>query len=467
MAAPPSGWTRYADPAGFSLECPQGWKVAVSPQGVITACSGEPSAASSGVVFWPSEGGGFRSAEDLVDAVVALLEPVLGGVSQAARRQAGTSDAAVLVGTLPGGRRVVLVAATGAEGALVSGLWATPEAYASQRARMLRSLASFRLTLAPGLQGRSAWASLVRIRESREGAFTIKVPEGWQVEAVVERPYIDASFVIRATHGQRGVYISTLHPPLYAVPNQLLLWAGFGEGSRYNPGGAPIALEVRSYRTAARYLEEFALAELQRTWPGTRLTGIQERPDLAAAVVPDPFTAQVTAAEGSFTEPGGRVHRYAVITRLLSFQGTGLWQVAVTHFWAPASEIGLMESLVRTMEASLEVDPGWAEREAEQVRIRTGIIGQTGREIADIISSTFRYQSEVHDRVSHAWSHAILGTVDVYDPETGESWTVPSDSRHYWERAGVIFGTETADPPAPDPAFRELLIEDWMRPAGP
>lgn len=120
-----------------------------------------------------------------------------------------------------------------------------------------------------------------------------------------------------------------------------------------------------------------------------------------------------------------------------------------------------MEAVATAMQDSFKVDPGWAQREAQQVAIRSRIISQTGQEIADMISASFRLRSQTQDRISHAWSHAILGTVDVYDPETGQGWTVPSGSEHYWKRGYEIYGTRTADPPNPDPGYTELSIENW------
>ncbi|MCX6806811.1 MAG: hypothetical protein NT135_01675, partial [Candidatus Berkelbacteria bacterium] len=73
---------------------------------------------------------------------------------------------------------------------------------------------------------------------------------------------------------------------------------------------------------------------------------------------------------------------------------------------------------------------------------------QTQSEISDIISSTFEYRSSTQDEMADKWSDAILGVQDVYDPSTGENYTVPNTSKYYWtDGLNNVVGTDTHDSP--------------------
>ena len=64
------------------------------------------------------------------------------------------------------------------------------------------------------------------------------------------------------------------------------------------------------------------------------------------------------------------------------------------------------------------------------------------------------------DRINNEWSKTILGVEEVYNPETGDTWTVDSGSNYYWiDNKNNIYGTETDENPFPNEDIKSLEIK--------
>jgi len=78
--------------------------------------------------------------------------------------------------------------------------------------------------------------SFYNFTDPNENAFTISLPNEWQVskESGLVRPYIDAGIMLQVNSqkNQGFFYISPYY--LYATPNDILNFAGFTEGKYYN-----------------------------------------------------------------------------------------------------------------------------------------------------------------------------------------------------------------------------------------
>ena len=137
--------------------------------------------------------------------------------------------------------------------------------------------------------------------------------------------------------------------------------------------------------------------------------------------------------------------------------GVGMWAVSMIYYWAPEEDLELVAKIANEMMLSFELDGNWAQNEQQQVALRTGLINAVGDDIANIIKSTFEYRDYVMDQTAEKWSNAILGIEDVYDLETGEHWTVPSGSNHYWSDIyGDVYSTGSYTPPTYSDDWKEL-----------
>ncbi|MDD5339727.1 MAG: hypothetical protein PHV13_00575 [Candidatus ainarchaeum sp.] len=293
--------------------------------------------------------------------------------------------------------------------------------------------------------------SFYTFTEPNEGAFSLEVPEGWVVTpgSGLVRPYIDAAvaFEAKSPSGQ-GVFIQDPYVPIYATPNQLLDFAGFTEGSQYDPsGGIAQPMVVQRYADAP----SFASGLLSASGITASNVAVVERPDLLQAG--NPLVSQQSAAELSFDyNAGGQKMRAVLLVRtvLIELSGTGVWYASVMEYYSPEELMNETELLALHMQKSFRVDPAWAAREQAEVRKRSQILSQSQSDISEIISSTFEMRSRTMDDLNRKWDNYILGVEDVYGPATGEHYVVDSGSNYYWADAhGNVYGTDTADNPFP------------------
>ncbi len=287
--------------------------------------------------------------------------------------------------------------------------------------------------------------------DPREKAFGLEIPVGWVVTngSGLIRPYIDAgmAFEAKSPAGQ-GFFFQDPYGYVYVTPNQVLEYAGFTEGSKYDPsGGVSNPMIVMHYIEAS----DFARALLNTTGIVASNINVVERPDLLQSG--SPLITKQTAAELSFeyAESGRRMKAVILArTSLIEMSGTGVWSASVMDYYAPENLFNETELLVLRMQKSFKIDGAWAAREQVEVNRRLGIIAQSQNEISEIISSTFEMRSKTMDELNQKWDNYILGVEDVYDPATGEHLVVDSGSKYYWtDGQGNIYGTDVAESPRP------------------
>lgn len=293
--------------------------------------------------------------------------------------------------------------------------------------------------------------SFYTFQDPNEGAFTIKIPTGWQVVngSGLIRPYIDAGVALGATSqkNQGFVYISPY--AIYTVPTDVLNFAGFTEGKYYDAsGGIARPMMVKKYTDARKYLDEY-IAQLNVE---TQVVETIDRPDLIKSD-PGPLITRQSAAEMTYiSSPGPNQveNKVIVYIYLVETGGTGIWVANFFGYYSPESLFNETEYIVLKSAETFKVDASWAIREAREVNKRLGIISSTQESISETIASTFEYRSETMDRINDQWSNAILGVEEVYDLDTGDRYIVDSGARYYWiDDQGNIYGTDTYENPAP------------------
>ncbi len=300
--------------------------------------------------------------------------------------------------------------------------------------------------------------SFTNFTDPREGAFSLEVPAGWAVAngSGIIRPYIDAGVAFEANSAS-GQHFFFQEPfgYMYTTPNQVLDYAGFTEGSLYDPsGGIAQPMVVRSYATAS----DFASELLAKSGLDASNVGIVERPDL---LLPgNAMISRQSAAELAFDyENSGKKMKSVVLVRtvLVEVSGTGIWYVSLMEYAAPAGLMNETELLALNMQRSFKVDPAWALREQAEVRKRLGIIAQNQADISETISSTFEMRSRSMDEINRKWDNYILGVEDVYNLETGSHYVVDSGWKYYWaDNQGNVYGTDTAGSPFPSQDLHQL-----------
>jgi hypothetical protein len=296
--------------------------------------------------------------------------------------------------------------------------------------------------------------SFENFTDPNENAFTIKLPEGWQAseDSGLIRPYIDAGVKLMVTSpkDQQFLYISPYG--IYAVPNDLLTFSGFTEGSNYN------GMLVKKYTEAENFLNEI-VKQLDRE---TEIIEIIERPDLIKEN-PGPLITKQSAAEITYIlNPGPNQIKNKLVcyNYLIEPSGIGIWASTLFGYSSPEELFNETEYLVLKSAETFKVNPAWAAKEAQEVNKRIGIISSTQDSISDTISSSFEYRSDSQDRINDEWSKTILGVEEVYNPETGDTRFVDSGANYYWQdNQGNVWGTETDENPAPLEDMTKLEIK--------
>ncbi|MDO8591932.1 MAG: hypothetical protein Q7R60_03370 [bacterium] len=438
-------WVSYKDERGFGVQTPKDWKVSVNDWGLIKI-GPNPEKTDQQTVFaltmvYPTD----KTKDQVLQDIKTNFEKSFSNF-QILDTKSVDKYSSIITKIKYSGSDMTGVLSINGDGKnyFVSGFAAPRDQLKDSLPNLMKTLASF--SYDTKLMNPSSIKNLVQMvsyKDSSEGAFSVDVPSGWKINAGVVRPYIDAALKIIVTSGDMGVQIENPYPPIYTMPNQILSFAGFPEGSHYNPsGGVSQDTIVMSEKTAQNYIETTLATTL-----GLKVDSVTSRDDLVAKIPQPSYITQTTAAEATLSGDG-KVHKVIVVEQGLSAAGMGIWTAGLAHYWAPASEIAKVEEIATAMDRSFKLDPTWAKNEQAEVAKRSKIISQNGSEIADIINSTFEYRSSSQDKLADKWSDAILGVQDVYNPSTGENYTVPNTSKYYWtDGLNSVVGTDTHQSP--------------------
>lgn len=448
-------WESYKDERGFAVQIPKGWKVNVNDWGLIEI-GPDPEKTDQQTVFaltmiYPND----KTKEEVLADIKSYFEKSFSNFQISDQKNVDKYSSIICKIKYTGSDMTGVLNINGSgKSYFVSGFAAPKDQLKDSMPDLMKTLASFNYD--PTLKNPDKINNLVQMvswKDPKEGAFTALVPKGWNMDGGVVRPYIDAALKIVATSGDMGIQVENPYPPIYTAPNQVLTFSGFTEGSHYNPsGGISQDMIVMSEKNAQDYIKTILAKSLS-----LNVDLVKSRDDLVVKIPKASYITQTTAAEATLSGDG-KTHKVIVIEQGLSMVGINLWSVGVTHYWAPSGEIGKVEEIATAMDQSFKLDPTWVKNEQVQVAKRSQIISQTQSEISDIISSTFEYRSSTQDAMADKWSDAILGVQDVYDPSTGENYTVPNTSKYYWtDGLNTVVGTDTHDTPGNYWDWQELV----------
>jgi len=453
-----TGWSKHNDNHGFSVYMPQGWSVDIDNSGLIRI--GENLAQNTGemVFIWTMDLKDQKTEAELFDEIVVLLQTFIPNLQVTSERH--VSDYNAYVGAIEYGDYIgVIMLSINGTDAHLSGLAAHKAQYNESLDNLIRVLYSFKYEpelMDPdtvGIVQMETWT------DPNEGAFTIKIPTDWIVEegSGLIRPYIDACYRIHAhsLDGTRGFLFESPYGYIFVEPTWILEMSEYTQGSLYDlSGGLFRSMMVWEYLDASGYIT--GILEPVFDQQDAVGQGVTNRPDIVSSYSELPWVSEVSAAEETFID-SSTTYVCTVSDQRQVSGGIGVWAVALAYYWAPTEDIEIVEKIVNEMINSFQLNPTWAANEQKQVALRSGIISQTGDDIANSINSAYKMRSETLDRTANKFNNAILGLEDVYDPDTGEHWTVPSGSDHYWSDVyGNVYGTGTYTPPTYNDDWKEL-----------
>ena len=471
----------HQDPHGFSLNCPEGWGVRVMGRGYIVVGKDVENMMGPMVWIWPvtlKEAGATRN---VMDSMVAILKKSYPDLEILSLRELSSVRDTVIAKLRYSDRgttyKGLLLCSREGERVMLSGFVSPLQTYAQSKGNLVGILSSFKVD--PALRDASrivpADDRFITYKDPNEGAFSVKVPKGWQVQGGVVRPYIDAAIALQIMKDAKGItaiYYYAPLAPIFVEPSEILSMTGFIEGSRYNPSyGVAQDMIVYHYLPGESYIREWLLPQIRQDYPDAKILSSRDRPDLLKGVPQIPWLEASRACAEAVVEgmvEGRRVKgKVVVFTQLIRppRMPSGVWQANVLLYHAPPPGLDQLEGIVNKMNDTFRIDPDWARREAQEQMRRCQIISQSADEVANIIHQTYEKRSAVLDEISRKWSNAILGRVDLVDPETGEiDWGVPSGSNYYWKEGDLIIGTETYQRPTIDSGLLmdlDELMKDW------
>jgi hypothetical protein len=318
-------------------------------------------------------------------------------------------------------------------------------------------------------------------RDPREGAFTLSVPQGWQLSGgAMRRSAVDITHVVRAgtPEGRVQIFINDADIVAHEVPNQLTAMAGLREGQMTKGAwGGPVLLA--RYRNGSQFAQEYIRKKI---CPQAEFTGGGELPNdtqqMNAQLVPygrsTGSNAGSSVGEVYFRcgSDFGYVTATSVYIAPLNGQGVTMWFIYQISGFAVKKSVDATFAMyvLHTMTASLRFDAQWqarSEREAQaltssvtnmQHAMAASLAQQSASRAAQERSSVvhgnnidvmsgWEARNKIRDATQERDSEVRRGVTTTEDPVWG-SRTVSNNYNHYWTRAdGSIVGTTTDTPP--------------------
>ena len=317
-----------------------------------------------------------------------------------------------------------------------------------------------------------AW---VRWTDPREGAFSAMVPQGWSVTGGAFRQSatdIRKNVVMLSPDRQIRLAVGDANVGVYTAPNGMYGSVGMREGS-YTSLGDGSRLQIRRFQPAQQFIRAYVASAVGRECTAPRIAAENQRQDLASAAAQDAHkqgapNPQVTAAGVSFTctWSGREVRGYYAAATILPFPGrSGIWYVESLYgYLAVAEREQQADDISRHVLNSMGINAQWKQQENQiagnavaqdnaraaeiQARARQATY-ENEQKTSDLIAQGYQKRSQVYDEISRKRENAILGTVDVVDPNTGKQYKIDNYSDYHWmNNNAVIAGTKTDTPGA-------------------
>jgi hypothetical protein len=292
----------------------------------------------------------------------------------------------------------------------------------------------------------------VRYNDNAEGAFSMDVPVGWQVDGGMYRfGYFDVRWMmdVRSLDGKVIIRIDDPNVPPYVLPGPHSGPAGH-EANR--PGMYQMVVE--NYRDAKEYAETYARRRFQTTCSSMTPRTADWTPTIPAAWTAE-GTGRATQASLAFdcpTSDGPRIVN--VFARSAIIGNQGLWVVdPIVSILATPGNLGLAQTMTQRMMNSWEESPQWKQYQEQmtqkglnQIRAEFGQFMQQmqayhqQREAAmnqQVAGFEARQQAQA-DQVT-SFGNTLTGLTNLYDPQTGTQFQVFSgpNSKYYMNGAGV------------------------------
>jgi hypothetical protein len=286
-----------------------------------------------------------------------------------------------------------------------------------------------------------------------EGAFSIDVPDGWQVTGGLNRvAAVDLRPAVRAVapNGSITLFFGDPQLPTFVAPNQMMASMGFSEGSSYSPGYG-VMMQVRRYMPG----EQLAEWWVRNRFPGAHTNAAHRLADASArmsqawaAFQSSGMLARVDVGEVAFTAQG---QRGGVVAGTLYMQTSGMVTWRAEHlagYLASPDQEAVARQLVERMVGSYRLSPQWVAMQHGLTANVSDIVAATSDALSESLRESWARRQAAQDRIAQQRSNAMLGVEQWRDPVTGDGLEVEAGWEHYWiDPSGQVVGTRTDEPP--------------------
>lgn len=472
------GWRKHDDAAGFTVEVPASWSVRFD-QGRVIAEGTDGSRA----MIWPARLSSQRLnpalAQVLLQRVAEQMMPGAGW--QNPRRYENT------IVTMAQSSSVTAVAilrwsGSGERNTTIFYVGAAPTGrYGNTQPALARIFESFSPKVADGVRYKDfVQPEFVSWTDPAQGSFSVKAPKGWTVAG--------GTYVLAPTDVRTAVTMVSQNAPIQIQAGMLDFGSFIAMGPRpfmsTRPGdqyplGDGSRLLIYPYMSGDQFAR-FYLAKKAAPCVNIRVTSNRARPDLAPLVrrvfenagMPLSDAFSVGDVEFSCTRDGQQLKgAYTAATKFTPANGGTIWTPIYFSGYLTAPELAQdVEKLAETVNLSFRPNMQWVQRQAEIIQdalrrdsrraqefqqgVFNHIVQQQGQ-VTKMIDDAYAYRSRATSESSRKWENAILGKVDVYNPQTGDSFKLENTSNYYWMNASETkIGTVTDN--APGPEFTQL-----------
>ncbi|HET9402289.1 MAG TPA: hypothetical protein VFO34_15200 [Candidatus Acidoferrales bacterium] len=484
LLSPAASWITHNDPAGFSVDLPPDWNVskdAATGRIVMHGTQNEQ------VVIWPvllqHVQLDARAAATLLKQLAQRSDPQMSW--SAAQPVQGALRVIASSGELNAAAMLSWAASADGTSAYFYCLEAPPQIYRSSTDTFVGILKSFHIVQDPSMKNLGAAPGAVNFvnwNDPHEGAFSVAVPQGWQIIGGAYRlSATDVRYAVSmgSPDGQVRAAVGDSSIGGFIQPSQMLAMAGLREGGMYMLGDGS-KLEIRRYIDGASFARLYAQNFISRQCSGLQVTSSNPRQDLAATFLQAAHNegargAYLTAGDASFTcTLNGRPAEGKYIAATVNPQPTAgtVWLVYRLYGYIAlaARELDAQKVVTQAMQ-TWKFNPQWEAQQrntanaavqqdnirSQQIRQRAmQAIAEDQRQTSETIMKGWEDRQKIYDEVSRRQENAILGTLDVVDPQTGARYKVSNfGDYHYMSNDGYIYSTNV--PGAPAPNLREMI----------
>lgn len=457
------GWITHKG-ATFSIEHPQGWVVEVRENGLIEVADN-----ASRALVWPYYVPLEMSPIQAQAQLVSFVNKVFGDYTWGSVSLEGAHSLRVQGATATGKTTVAVLNWVSGAGASLCTFYAAESGsstFAGLEDTFTHILGSFR----PAREGEEGKPPTPKIQyqsyaDPSENAFSVSFPAGWKVEGALFRMApTDVRTHVRmySPDGQIMVYIGDKELPYFTMPNAMLEWTGFREGSWYSPGYGNNML-VQRYQPGMQFAVQYAsgLAKGQ-----VEIISQQDRPELARQLMglqemtTYGINQRMDAGEVQFkfhSSQGVRQGYVFANTIKIESDGSGIWHVEqLFAYTATPDKDKEAREVLGNVVKSFQINPEWTRMQSNITTNVSRIVTETNQYISGVIHDTYENKQASQDRVHQRFDDYIRGVERVVD-ENGTQYEVKSGKNYYWiNQFEDVIGTDTYK--NPDALrFRELF----------